>query len=110
MRILSGPQIRLRDADTIEQFDHERLARGLVLPAVYPQHLGEAVSDALDRVEGVVRILRDPSDARAAHGRESLVAPSGDVDVTQQHLAAGDPAVGGEQTRRSLSSGGLSRS
>ena len=107
VRILFCAQLRLGQADAPEQFDHARLDRLAVAPAMDLQDLAELGADREHGIERTGRILRDQADLRAADAVQPALRPARNVGAVEQDLAAFDAPVIGEQADDRLRRGGL---
>lgn len=109
MRILAHAQLRVVDADPLEQLDRPSPARATVAVAVQLENLLDLRADRAHGVERRHRILRDETDPGAADAAQSTIRPARDVEVAEAHRAAVDPAPCRQQTEQGVRGGRLSR-
>ena len=114
VRVLPGAGGGLVDADGREDLDGPGPGTAAARAAVEAQHLGHLVADALHRVQRDARVLRDQSDAVAAHTRPRPLGQGAQVEravrVGPEPDAPGrDAPGGGQQTDHGVRGGRLAR-
>ena len=88
MRILMKTLFGVAEANFAQQGQHLLLAYGGGLFLVQTQNFANLRADRLYRVQGVARVLRDQTDARAAQTIKSLPRPATDILVIDLHASA----------------------
>ncbi|VTN05400.1 Uncharacterised protein [Raoultella ornithinolytica] len=107
MRILMKALFGVAEANFAQQGQHLLLTYGGGLFLVQTQNFANLRADRLYRVQGVARVLRDQTDARAAQTIKSFPRPAADILAIDLHSSTVASGIVRQQADNGLGGGGF---